>query len=81
MKFTKVGNGNIKVTKKGKKAILLDLDPKAQEEMLTGDFQEKIWIFKQEKNGHIYYSVMAPMPDDYEFKTFTQRNNEKNIVD
>lgn len=66
-KFTKIGYGNITKTKNGKSAIALVLDPEAQKKLMNHDFESSIWIFKNEGDKGIYYTVMTPMPDEYEF--------------
>jgi hypothetical protein len=65
--FAVIGFGNIKDTKSGKKAIVLSLDPKAQELMTNEDFAGKIWIFKNKEGSKVPYSVMTTMPEDYIF--------------
>lgn len=66
-KFTKIGTGVDFKTKTGKPAIKLTLDKDAQTKLVNNDFENGIWLFRNKNNkGNEYYSVMAPMPDDYE---------------
>ncbi|MEB3150033.1 MAG: hypothetical protein VKL60_13545 [Sphaerospermopsis sp.] len=65
--FTKIGTGIDKKTKTGKPCIKLTLDKDAQQKLANHDFENGIWIFKcKNNNGKEYYSVNAPMPDDYQ---------------
>lgn len=64
-KFTKIGTAEKTLTKKGKQALHLFLDPTAQTKLMNHDFHKGIWVFKSETTP-AYYSVMVAMPDDYE---------------
>jgi len=79
-KFTTVGKGHIHVKKKnGNKAIRLIMDPKAQKAMLSHDWFRGIFIFKS-KYEEGSYTVMAPMPDDYEYEELEwKRETQKEI--
>lgn len=80
--FTRIGNGFIHESKSGNKSINLVLDPAAQEQLMNHDWERGIHVFKSDyktKKGQTYYSIMAPMPDDYEYKPgkgFSERKKE-----
>lgn len=89
MTFTKIGTGVDSKTKKGGDAIKLTLDKDAQKLIMNHDFEKGIWLFKSKnKNGKEYWSVMCPMPDDYEInydnlaknwaKKFEEKHKESN---
>lgn len=77
-KFTKIGTGIDSKTKTGNTAIKLTLDKDAHSKIANHDFENGIWLFKSKnKKGNEYYSVMAPMPNDYEI---SYENMAKNWV-
>lgn len=80
-KFTKIGIGFIHESKKGNKSIHFILDPTAQQQMLNHDFERGMFVFKSDykKNDKPYYSIMAPMPDNYKYQSgrdFDERKKE-----
>jgi hypothetical protein len=65
--FKRIGTGVAKKTKKGGNAIVLTLDKDAQGKLANHDFEKGVWLFENKNDkGNTYWSVMCPMPDDYE---------------
>lgn len=68
-KFVKIGVGFPTTSKNGKNYLAVKLDQAVMQDMIEKSAESlqhvSLWKSESKKTGKVYYSVSAPMPDDY----------------